>query len=93
MEDLKKLENLEHLKNVGYIAGAFTSLAFLPQVDQVYKTKSIKDISLLSLIIFFLGQIMWIAHGLYVKDYSIFIFAIITGTLYIYLIYAKLKYK
>lgn len=79
-------------KKSGYLAGTLTSLAFLPQVFEVYKNKSTKGLSSYSLIIFFIGQILWIVHGSYFKDYSITIFALITSILYIYLIYAKFKY-
>ena len=88
----KKLFGTFEKKTSGYLAGTLTSLAFLPQVFEVYKTKSTKGLSFSSLVIFFIGQILWIIHGSYFKDYSITIFALITGILYILLIYAKFKY-
>jgi MtN3 and saliva related transmembrane protein len=80
-------------KNIGYLAGSCTSLAFIPQVYKVYKTKEAKGLSLTTLIIFFIGQLAWIIHGYLTNDIPILIFAKITAVLYIYLIYAKLKYK
>ena len=77
---------------MGYIAGSFTSFAFIPQVISVYKTRNTKALSLLTLILFFIGQILWITHGYYQKDNSIMTFAIITGVFYIFLIFAKMRY-
>lgn len=91
MVDKKSFGKFEK-KTSGYLAGALTSFAFLPQVIDVYKKKSTKGLSFYTLIIFFVGQILWIVHGLYFKDYSITIFALITGILYIFLIYAMFKY-
>ena len=87
MDISKKTNNI-----IGFIAGSFTAFAFIPQVWDVYKTKNTKALSLLTLIIFFIGQLLWITHGFYGKDDSILVFACITAVLYIFLIYAKLKF-
>ena len=75
---------------LGYIAGTFTSVAFIPQVYEVYKKQSTKDLSLTTLIMFLIGQFGWILFGMLNKnDFPIELFAIITAVLYIYLIYKK----
>ena len=43
------------MKNLGYIAGFFTTIAFLPQVIKVWRTKSTKDISIWMFLIFTTG--------------------------------------
>ncbi len=48
---------------IGFTAGAMTTLAFLPQVLQVLRTKSTKDISLGMYIIFCTGVFLWITYG------------------------------
>ena len=77
---------------IGYIAGCFTAFAFIPQVYKVFKTKNTRALSLLTLVILFIGQILWITHGVFIKDNSIVIFSTITLFLYILLIYAKIKF-
>lgn len=77
---------------IGYIAGTFTAFAFIPQVYKVFKTKHTKALSFATLVIFFIGQILWITHGVFTKDNSIIIFSTITLILYIMLIYAKIKF-
>ena len=67
---------------IGYLAGSCTAFAFIPQVWDVFKTKNTKALSLLTLIIFFIGQLLWITHGFYGYDGSVFIFSTISSFLF-----------
>ena len=49
---------------LGLTAGALTTFAFLPQVWQVWKSKSAKDISLGMYSIFVSGVALWLGYGL-----------------------------
>ncbi len=49
---------------IGIAAGAFTTLSFVPQVIQVVKTKSTKDISLPMFLMFTIGIFLWLVYGL-----------------------------
>ena len=92
MNNKKIFEKFEK-KNSGSLAGTLTSLAFLPQVIQVYKTKSAKGLSLSSLVIFFFRSDFLAYTWFYIlKIIQLYFFALITGMLYMFLIYAKLKY-
>ena len=42
-------------QNIGFLAAIFTTIAFIPQVVKIYKTKSVKDISLPMWLIFCVG--------------------------------------
>ena len=77
---------------IGFLAGTCSTSAFIPQVYEVYKTKKI-NIPLTTLIIFFIGQILWMIHGIKKSDLSVFLFAFITGLLYFYLLYAKFTFN
>ncbi|MEL6539322.1 MAG: SemiSWEET transporter [Bacteroidota bacterium] len=48
---------------IGILAGTLTTLAFLPQVIQVYRTKSTGDISVVMYTIFCTGVSLWIVYG------------------------------
>ncbi len=48
---------------IGTIAGACTTLAFLPQVLHVWKTRSVRDISLGMYTIFCSGVFLWTVYG------------------------------
>jgi MtN3 and saliva related transmembrane protein len=44
--------------------GAFlSSITFIPQVLQAYKTKSVKDLNLTMLLIVFTSVIVWLVYG------------------------------
>ncbi len=53
--------NVETL--VGMIAGILTTIAFVPQVLQVYRSRSAKDISLGMYAIFVSGVLLWLVYG------------------------------
>ena len=53
--------NLETL--IGMFAGILTTIAFVPQVLQVYRSRSAKDISLGMYAIFVSGVLLWLVYG------------------------------
>lgn len=48
----------------GYAAGILTTVAFLPQVLKTYASRSTRDISLPMYVIFTIGILLWLVHGL-----------------------------
>ena len=56
------LEALETM--VGLVAGLLTTLAFVPQVWQVWKSRSARDLSLPMYLIFASGVALWLVYGL-----------------------------
>jgi len=59
---------------VGYLAALLTMFGFLPQVIKIYRTKSVKDLSLLAILQFILGIFLWLMYGIHLKN-SIIILA------------------
>ncbi len=53
---------------VGVIAATLTMFGFVPQIIKVLRTKSVKDMSLVTLLQLSLGVSLWIAYGVYLKD-------------------------
>jgi MtN3 and saliva related transmembrane protein len=53
---------------IGLLAAVCTSFAFFPQVFKVLRTRSLKDVSLLTLLQLSLGVSLWIAYGLLRND-------------------------
>lgn len=49
---------------IGSVAGVFTTLAFLPQVLQIWRTHSTRDVSLGMYLIFCSGVTLWLVYGL-----------------------------
>jgi MtN3 and saliva related transmembrane protein len=59
---------------LGYAAGILTCSALVPQLVQVLRTRSAKDISYAMLFVMIVGQILWIVHGILNRDVPIVLF-------------------
>lgn len=55
------------------IMGIVMSLGYYPQIYRILKTKSVKNISLTTFLIFSLGTTTWLLYGIYLKDWVIFL--------------------
>jgi len=77
---------------VGFIAGTFTTIAFVPQVYKTWKTKSAKDVSMPMFLIFATGTILWITYGLILGKHAIFVSNAIIFLLAIFQVTLKIKY-
>ncbi len=58
---------------IGFTAAALTTIAFLPQVIKIWKTKQAKDISYSAYFIFGAGVFTWFIYGLLINDWAIII--------------------
>lgn len=78
---------------VGTAAAIFTTISFIPQVIQVVKTKSTKDISLLMFSLFTLGVTFWLIYGLLTNSLPVILANATVLCLSLTIIAYKLKYK
>ena len=74
---------------IGLIAGTLSSIAFIPQVIQAFKNKEASRITIITLILAIIGQLLWITYGITSNDKIIRTFASITVFLYILLAISK----
>lgn len=58
---------------LGSIAGILTTVAFVPQVWGVWKTRSTRDISLGMYLVFTTGVSFWLAYGLVLGAWPIIV--------------------
>ena len=49
---------------IGFVAGALTTLSFLPQLLKTWRTRSAGDLSVGMLIAFLAGVVLWLFFGL-----------------------------
>ena len=63
---------------VGYLSGACTTLAFLPQAIKSIFTKNVSGLSLYMYIIYCVGLVFWILYGAYLHSFQIILFNSIT---------------
>ena len=80
------------INTLGFAAASLTTLAFLPQVIKVWRSRSTKDISLPMLVTFIAGITLWLIYGLLVNAAPIYIANAITLVLNLVILRFKLKY-
>ncbi|WP_373975121.1 SemiSWEET transporter [Chitinibacter sp. SCUT-21] len=61
------------IEYIGLAAGTLTTISFVPQVWQVWKSKSAKDISLGMYSIFVTGVALWLGYGLLVGSAPVYL--------------------
>ena len=83
---------MEFTEILGLTAGTITSITFLPQVIQVYKTKSAKDISLSMVLLLTVGVAMWLAYGILILNAAIIYTNSMVLVMAIILLYFKWKF-
>jgi MtN3 and saliva related transmembrane protein len=77
---------------IGSVGATCTTLAFVPQVLQIWKTRSAKDVSLPMYITFMVGIICWFTYGLMLNAWPIIVANIITFVLALAVILMKLRW-
>jgi len=78
---------------VGYIAGALTTLSFVPQVIRAWKLKETRDLSLAMLLLFALGVLLWTLYGVWTGSMPVIAANMITFILILVLLWMKIKYQ
>ena len=78
---------------VGLAAGALTTLAFIPQVVRVFRTRSARDISLPTFAALVVGTILWLTYGILRGDIPLIAANAISLVLVSAVVWAKLRFK
>ncbi len=78
---------------IGLIAAAFTTVALLPQLMKVWKTKSTKDISTGMFALYCGGLFLWFVYGLYINDLPIILANSLAFVQALAILIFKAKYK
>ncbi len=84
---------MDSITLLGYMAGALTTLAFLPQLIKVIETKSTKDISLLMFIVICTGIALWLVYGILIDSLPIILANLVTLIIAGAILIFKLKFK
>ncbi|MGD0474619.1 MAG: SemiSWEET transporter [Candidatus Velthaea sp.] len=76
---------------LGLVAGAFTTTSSLPQILYILKTRSMKDISLVTLCMFASGVSLWLSYGIIIHALPVILWNSLSLTLYSVQIFLKLS--
>jgi MtN3 and saliva related transmembrane protein len=84
---------MDIVKTIGLVAGILTTISFLPQVIQTWRTKSAKDLSLPMFLIFFLGTVLWLIYGIMIESLPVTLANAVTMVLSFVLLIFKLMFR
>ena len=79
---------------IATLAPIVNSIQLFPQLYKTYITKSVKDLSLYSLILILLTNVLWLLHGYFIIDISLIVAGMVSmiinvALLTLYFIYRK----
>lgn len=77
---------------LGGIAATLTTIAFVPQVAQIWRTRSARDVSLPMYLLFTLGIALWLAYGLMLGAWPLIVANAITLVLAACVLVMKLRW-
>lgn len=66
---------------LGLVAGAFTTVAFVPQVIRTWRLKSASDLSLAMVGLNSTGNLLWLTYGLYIRSLPLIAANVVTFVL------------
>ncbi len=77
---------------IGHAGSILSSITFMPQVYQTWKTKSVEDLNLFMMLIVFLSTIIWLVYGVSMHLMPVIICNGIICALSMLLLYFKFRY-
>ncbi len=83
---------MQAVELVGSLAAFFTTIAFVPQVIQTWKSKHARDLSLGMFSLFTTGVVLWLMYGLLIGSWPIIVANTITAMLARTILYFKLRF-
>jgi MtN3 and saliva related transmembrane protein len=84
---------MDSIVTVGYIAGALTTISFVPQLIKAWKMRETRDLSLTMLVLFGIGILLWTIYGFWVDSFPIIVANVTTFVLILVLLGLKFRYK
>lgn len=84
---------MELVTAIGFTAGALTTIAFWPQLQRTWTTRSADDVSLAMLLTFTTGVLLWFVYGMLVHSWPIIVTNLVTFVLTAAILVLKLRFR
>ena len=78
---------------VATAAPLLNCIQFIPQLHKTYTTKTVKDLSIYSIMFITTTSALWLAHGYFIMDASLVFGGIVTVTINLILLFMYLAYR
>lgn len=82
----------ELVESTGLLAGFLTTLAYVPQVLKVWRSRTARDISLIMFLLMNIGIALWLIYGLLIGSPGLIAANLVTLGLTAAVLAAKLKF-
>jgi MtN3 and saliva related transmembrane protein len=77
---------------VGLLAAVLSTISFLPQVIQAFRTKHTKDISRATFLFLSIGILLWLVYGILIGEIPVILANSATLILSLAILIMKIKY-
>jgi len=84
---------MEFIDILGFVAGICVTISVIPQILKIWKTKKVKDISLLTFSVLTFGVALWVLYGVLKNDLPIIVTNSISLSLNIVMVYFIIYYE
>jgi len=78
---------------IGYLAALLTTFSVIPQIIRVYRLKESRDISLWTVSSLSAGILLWVIHGIVIRDLPVILANCVSFGLSVLMIYLVVKYR
>ena len=92
MFKLGKQYQMAYADIIGFIGGALTTLALVPQAVKAWRTKHARDISIWWILTSTIGVFLWLVYGILIGSLPIIVTNIATFILAVIVLILKMKY-
>ena len=78
---------------IGSVAGVLTTIAFVPQLLKIYASKSGRDVSGRTFLIFSIGVVLWLVYGVRIRSAPVVVANLVTLVLSVVILALKFRYS
>lgn len=78
---------------IGLVAGTLTTIAFIPQVLKIWRSKQANNVSTSMFMLFTTGVALWLAYGILADSLPVMLTNAVTLALAIIILFLKYRYR
>jgi MtN3 and saliva related transmembrane protein len=84
---------MDQVEIIGHAGALISSLTFVPQVIQIWKTKKVNDLNIYMILIVTISTIIWVVYGLLKNILPVILCNTFICLLSLVMLYFKLRYQ
>lgn len=78
---------------IGFLAAFTSTISLIPQVIQMFRTRSVEDISVWMIVNFICTSVLWVVYGIMIASVSVWGANVIMLIFSILMMYFKVRYS